>query len=78
MRTSILTALAITCILLSGLLDSRADAMTLTASLTLNTAGAQPAIVQQVVNLCTSNGCAPVQTKRVRHYKAGGLTGQHI
>jgi hypothetical protein len=35
-------------------------------------------LIRQAVNVCTSNGCAPVQTKRVRHRPRQGGTAHHI
>jgi hypothetical protein len=78
MRATLLTALAAASILSGGLLATRADAFTLAAPSTLGIAAAPAAIVQQVATICGAGGCAPVQTKRVRHYKSGSLVGQHI
>jgi hypothetical protein len=78
MRT-FLTTLAAASVLAAGLLGNRADAFTLAAPSTLSVAATRAAAVQQVVSVCGTNGCAPVQTKRVRHYKPGGTApGQHI
>jgi hypothetical protein len=74
MRTTLLTTLAAAAILTSGSFGNQADAFTMTASSTL---GVAP-LVQRVANICGPVGCAPVQTKKIRHFKNGSAVGQHI
>jgi len=78
MREILLTALAATMILASGVLGHRAEAIMLAKPAALKAGGARAAVVQQVVNVCSTNGCAPVQTKRVQHTKPGSVAANHI
>ena len=75
MRATFLTALAAAAILSGGFFGDHANAFTLAAPSTL---GLAPALVQPVANICGPVGCAPVQTKKVRHFKNGSAVGQHI
>jgi hypothetical protein len=77
MRGTILTALVVAGILSGGGLSHRAEAMALAAHSPPGAAAAQPA-VQQVANVCGSNGCVRVQTQKVKHQKPGNLGGHHI
>jgi len=78
MREFLLTALAATIILASGALGHRAEAITLSKPAAWDASGARAALVQQVVNVCGTNGCALVQTKRVQHTKPGSVAAKHI
>ncbi len=74
MRATLLTALAAATILSGGLIGNQANAFTPPSAL-----GVAPMpLVRQVVNVCGAAGCAPVQTKKVRHFKNGSAVGQHI
>ncbi len=77
MRGTILTALAVAGILSGGGLSHRAEAMPVAARSPLSVAAAHNA-VQQVTNVCGTNGCVRVQTQRVRHQKPGSIAGHHI
>lgn len=71
MRDDILTTLA-AAILCSGLSCAAADAA-------MQTASVHGASIQRVTNVCGSNGCAPVQTKRyTRPPKPGSVAAHHI
>jgi len=72
MRLILLTVLAV--ILSAAVLNSRADAATLAVRSTLAVAPT----VRLVASICGTGGCAPVQTKRVRHNKPGTLAGHRI
>lgn len=74
MRATLLTALAAATIVSGGLPSNQANAFT-----QLSTVGVAPMpFVQQVATICGTAGCAPVQTKKVRHFKNGSAVGQHI
>jgi hypothetical protein len=74
MRATLLTALAAAAILSGGLIGNQAHAFTPSSTL-----GVAPTpLVQRVVNVCGPVGCAPVQTKKIRHFKNGTAVGQHI
>jgi len=74
MRATLLTALAAAAILSGGLPGNEANAFTPPSML----GGAPMPLVQQVATICGSVGCAPVQTKKIRHFKNGSAVGQHI
>jgi hypothetical protein len=59
----IISALAAAIILSGGLLGDRAEAMTVSAP---GVASAQASLVEKAGVVCSGNGCAPVQTKRVK------------
>jgi len=74
MRATLLTALAAAAILSGGLFGNQASAFTRPSVL-----GVAPMpLVQHVANICGTVGCAPVQTKKIRHFKNGSAVGQHI
>jgi hypothetical protein len=74
MRATLLTALATAAILSGALIGNQANAFTPPSTL-----GVAPMpLVQHVVNICGLVGCAPVQTKKIRHFKNGSAVGQHI
>ncbi len=77
MREILLTAFAAALILSGGVLGQRADAMTLLAPAAVGAAAARAALVQQVVSVCGSNGCAVIQTKKVVHHKAANIAAKH-
>ncbi len=74
MRATLLTAFAAAAILLGGLIGNQASAFTPPSTRGV----AVMPLVRQVVNVCGAVGCAPVQTKKVRHFKNGSAVGQHI
>ncbi len=74
MRATLLTALAAAAILSGGLAGNQANAFTPQSTLGV----ASMPLIRQVVNICGSAGCVPVQTKKVRHFKNGSAVGQHI
>jgi hypothetical protein len=76
MREILLTAFAAAMVLAAGAAGS--EAITFTARSALGATAVQAPLVQQVVNVCGSNGCAPVQTKRVQHQKPGSVAAKHI
>jgi hypothetical protein len=63
-----LAALAASIILLGAMLGSRVCAMTIAPSSTLGVAP-DATLLHRATVICGSNGCAPVQTKRVQHPK---------
>jgi len=73
MRRIFFSGLAAAVLLFDGLLPPRADAMTCASSAMVHGA-VRTAIVEQVVNVCGSHGCVPVQTKRVIHHQKPGNT----
>ncbi|HXX02868.1 MAG TPA: hypothetical protein VEJ37_00940 [Xanthobacteraceae bacterium] len=73
MRRILVGGLTATMLLCGGLLTLRADALTCPGSATVRGA-VRAAIVEQVVNVCGSHGCVPVQTKRVIHHQKPGNT----
>ena len=78
MREILSTAFAATIVLSTGMFGHSAEATTLAAPAALNAAIAPAALIRQAANLCGTNGCALVQTKRVRHQKPGSVAAQHI
>jgi hypothetical protein len=76
MREMLLTAVTTATILLAGPLGAKAMSLVIPAA--LDVAAARTAHVQEVVNVCGTNGCVPVQTKRVRHTRPGSVAAQHI
>ncbi len=74
MRATLLTALAAAAILSGGLPSNQANAFAQPSALGV----ASAPFVQQVATICGTAGCAPVQTKKVRHFKNGSAVGQHI
>ncbi len=78
MRGTLLTALAVAFILSNGVLGRDADAATIGPASASHTASAFAAAIERVVNVCGSNGCVPVQTKRIIHRpKPGMIVGNH-
>jgi len=77
MRKILFTTAAAAIILASGVLGHRAEAMTLIAPAALGAAAAHAAVVHRVVNVCGSNGCAVIQTKKVVHHKAPNIAAKH-
>ena len=74
MRATLLTTLAAAAVLSGGLIGNQANAFT-----PPSTRGVAPMpLMRQVANVCGPVGCAPVQTKKVRHFKNGSAVGQHI
>jgi hypothetical protein len=70
MRAILLTAFAIMSVLLSGAAMRQADAAMPIGARSSTLA----APVQEVANVCGSNGCVRVQTQRVvKHQKAGNV-----
>ncbi len=61
-----------------GILASNAQAMTLTTPAALHSDAARAAVIRKVVSVCGTNGCAPVQTKRIYHQKPGSIAAKHI
>jgi hypothetical protein len=76
MRTTLLSTLAAAAILFGGFFGNQAEAFTAIAPSTLGVA--LSSFVQPVANICGPVGCAPVQTKKIRHFKNGTAVGQHI
>jgi hypothetical protein len=70
--TSLVTGVAVTSFVLSGLSACPAAAASVVSS------DDGPAIVQQVANVCGANGCVRVQTQRVHHQKPGSVPAKHI
>jgi hypothetical protein len=69
MRAIVLTALATSGVLLSGMAVQQAD-----AAMPLRPSVATAAHVQTIANVCGSNGCVRVQTQRaVKQQKAGNV-----
>lgn len=64
-----LVALAATLLLAGGLRADCAVAMTLAPLAAYHAASGRAAPIERVTNICGSNGCVPVQTKRVQHPK---------
>lgn len=78
MREILLTAFAAAIILASAAPGHRAEAITVAARSALGVTAVQAPTVEKVVNICGSNGCVPVQTKRVQHQKPGSVAAKHI
>lgn len=78
MRGMLCTVCAAAILVASGSLGHRAQATTLAAPSALHIAAVQAVEIQQVANVCGSNGCALVQTKRVQHQKPGAVAAKHI
>jgi hypothetical protein len=77
MRQILLTACSAAIVLASGVVGHRAEAMTPIAPAAVGAAAARAAVIEQVVNVCGSNGCAVIQTKRVVHHKAPNIAAKH-
>jgi hypothetical protein len=75
MREFLFTAVTVATVLSGAVLDERAEAMTPAG---LGVGAVQVAIFRLAVNVCASNGCVPVQTKRIQHHKPGAITARHI
>jgi hypothetical protein len=75
MREFLFTAVTAATVLSGAMLDERAEAMTPAG---MGAAAARAAIFQLAVNVCASNGCVPVQTKRIQHHKPGTIAAKHI
>ena len=65
MPKTLFTAVVATLILSGGLLGSRATAMPFVAPAGRDVTGANADLVQRTTVICSNNGCAPVQTKKV-------------
>ena len=77
MREILLAAFAAAIILSSGVLEQRAEAMTLVAPAAVGAAAGREALIHKVVSVCSSNGCSVVQTKKVVHHKAANIAAKH-
>ncbi len=77
MRKILFTAFAAAIVLSSGVVAHRAEALTLIAPAAMSAAAARVAVVEPVVSVCGSNGCAVIQTKKVQHHKAPNIAAKH-
>jgi hypothetical protein len=72
MRAAIFTMLAASVIFAGAMPTHRAEAMSVAAT-------ARVSLVQQVVSICGTRGCVPVQTKRIIHHqKPGNVIPHHL
>ena len=78
MRDIVCTACVAAILAAGGVLIQRAEAFTPPTPSAFSAAAASGDRIRQVVNVCGSNGCAPVQTKRVQHQKPGAVAAKHI
>ena len=76
MKKLALTGFAAAAILSGATVGLRAEPASFAAS--APSAAAGPArLVREAVNVCGSNGCAPVQMRRVQHRKAVNVPPKH-
>jgi len=80
MRKPCLEALsAAAAIMLSaGMSGHRAEAVARATPSAADVAAVHAPLVRQAVNVCGSNGCVRVETKRVQHYRPYGTSARHI
>lgn len=78
MRAAQLKMVIATVVFFTAVFGWRAEAMTVMAPAALGEAAAGLAPIRKMVNVCGSNGCVPVQTKRVHRQKPGSVPAHHI
>ncbi len=79
MRGTILTALALSSILSSGVLGGNVEAATIGPTSASHAAAVSTIVIEWIASVCGANGCVPVQTKRIIHrQKPGTIGGNHI